>query len=94
VRHGIAVASVIVSWSPGDVVQEVAASRSSVALLVVKLMTTIPSSGVVVFVGLAGLGSQDHSHEPHPTGRIWTAVHRTYRHRLAVLSCLRGVTQG
>jgi hypothetical protein len=44
--------------------------------------------------------SQGHRHGSHPvvggivhvsSGRIWTVGHRTDRHRLAVLSCLRCV---
>ena len=60
-------AFVIVSYSHRGVVHElVAVPGSSVVLLVVEPLTTIPSSGVLVIVGLAGLGSQDRSREPHP----------------------------
>jgi hypothetical protein len=39
----------------------------------------IPSSGVMAFVGMASLGSQDHSLEPHPVvGGAVCPSHRAY----------------
>jgi len=46
--------------------EQVAAPRSLVVLLVVEPVTMISSFGIMVFIGLVGLGSQGHSHEPHP----------------------------
>jgi hypothetical protein len=44
----------------------VAAPRSSIVLLLVELVATIPVSGVVVLDGLGGLLSQGHHHGSHP----------------------------
>jgi hypothetical protein len=67
VRRDLVVAFIIVFSSPEGVIHElVAVLGSSVVLLVVEPLTTISSSGVVVLVGLANIGSHVRSHEPYP----------------------------
>jgi hypothetical protein len=77
----------------------VAALGSSAVLLVVGLVTTVLSFGVMAFISLVGLESQGRSREPHPlVGEavrpsyrtvFWTLGYHTCRHRPTVLSCLR-----
>jgi hypothetical protein len=78
VRCGLAMVFIIISCSPGGIVHELAAvPGSSVVLLVVEPLTMILSFGVVTFIGLASLGSQDRSREPHPM--VGGAVRSSHR---------------
>ena len=66
-QRGLAVAFVIIFiLLEASVQEQVATPGSSAVLPVVRLVTSIPSLGVMALVGLVGLKSQGCSCEPHP----------------------------